>query len=57
MEIELLSGDVDKLAEVCGTVLENSESEVEVNPLEIPDESVEVDKIDELDELPGMIIT
>lgn len=53
----MLPGDVDKLPEDCETVLEKPESEVEVSPLEIPDEIADVERIDELDELPGLIIT
>lgn len=57
MEIEFLSADVDKLPVVGETVLETPEIEVEVSPLEVPDDRVDVDRIDELEELPGTIIT
>lgn len=38
-------------------MLDKTEGEVEANPLELPDDSVEVARMDELDELPGMTIT
>lgn len=57
MEIEPLPADVDKLPEVCENVLDNPETEVEVSPLEILVDSVDVDRTEELDEPPGTIIT
>lgn len=38
-------------------MLDKTEGEVEANLLEVPDDSVDVDKMDELDELPGTTIT
>jgi hypothetical protein len=56
--IELLSGDVDTLSVVCENVPEKLVLEAEVDTLEASGDSVEVlDWMDELDELPGMIIT
>lgn len=58
MDTELLSGDVEKLPVVCENVLEKVESELELASLEISDDSVDVlDRTDELDEGPGIMIT
>lgn len=57
VEIEMLPADVDKLPVVCETVLDTPESEVVVSPLEVPDDSADVDRMDELDEPPRIIIT
>lgn len=55
---ELLSGDVDIFSVVCENVLEKLDIEAEVDPLDASDDSVEVlDRMDELDELPGIMIT
>lgn len=57
MEIEPLSRGVDKDSDDEENVLDKTEGEVEANSLEMPDDSVDVARMDELDELPGMTIT
>lgn len=57
VEIEMLPADVDKPPVVCEIVLNTPESEVVVSPLEVPDDSADVDRMDELDEAPRIIIT
>jgi hypothetical protein len=54
----MLSADVDILSVVCENVLEKLDIEAEVDPLEISDDRAEVlGRMDELDELPEIIIT
>lgn len=57
MEIVTLPGDVDKLSEVCVMVLEMTEIELELRPLEIPEDRVELATTDELEEVAGRMIT
>lgn len=57
MEIVPLPGDVDKLPEVCAKVLDKPETELELRPLEIPEDRVELATIDELEEVAGRTIT
>lgn len=54
----MLSGDVETLPVVCENVLEKVETELELAWLETSDDSVEeLDRTDELDEGPRIIIT
>lgn len=57
MEIVPLPGDVDRLPEVCAKVLEKPEIELELRPLEIAEDRVELATIDELEEVAGRTIT
>lgn len=57
VEIVPLPGDVDKLPEAFAMVLEMTEIELELSPLEIPEDRVELATTNELEEVAGRMIT